>query len=172
MIWFTHVSTSSFNRSNLLKYKCKLVHKPVEQNYVFLHYCGRKPQGSVTCAIKGIVHPKMKMMSLITHPHVIPNPKDLCSSSEHKLRYFEISYSREHTAKTDMEEKKLLNKVVVLVFFAHKKYSRSFIKLRLNHWCHMDYFNDVLATFLDLESGSSIAVYGGSESSRISSKIS
>ncbi len=35
-----------------------------------------------------IVHPKMKMQSLITHPHVVPNPEDLLSSSEHKLRYF------------------------------------------------------------------------------------
>ncbi len=34
--------------------------------------------------------------------------------------------------------------VVIFVFFAHKKYSHSFIELRLNHWCHMDYFNDVL----------------------------
>ncbi len=24
--------------------------------------------------IKGIVHPKMKILSLITHPHVVPNP--------------------------------------------------------------------------------------------------
>ncbi len=54
----------------------------------------------------------------------------------------------------------------------HTNYSRCFIKLRLNHWCHMGYFNDVLTTFLGLERGSSIAVYGGSESSRISSKIS
>ncbi len=37
---------------------------------------------------KGIVHPKMKILSIITHSHVIPNPKDLRSSSEHKLRYF------------------------------------------------------------------------------------
>ncbi len=51
------------------------------------------------------------------------------------------------------EEKKLLNKVVILVFFAHKKNPRCFIKLRLNHWCHMDYFNDVLTTFLGLERG-------------------
>ncbi len=29
----------------------------------------------------------------------------------------------------------LLNKVI-LVFFVHKKHSRSFIKLRLNHSCH------------------------------------
>ncbi len=36
----------------------------------------------------------------------------------------------------------------------------------------MDYFNDVFTTFLDLERGSYIAVYAGSESSRMSSKIS
>ncbi len=45
------------------------------------------------------------------------------------------------------------------VFFAHKKYSRSFIKLRLNPWCHMDYFNDVLTTFVGLKCVSSLAVY-------------
>ncbi len=36
---------------------------------------------------------------------------------------------------------------IIFSFFVHKKYSRSFVKLR---WCHMDYFTDVLATFLDL----------------------
>ncbi len=54
----------------------------------------------------------------------------------------------------------LVNKVVIFVFFAHKKYSRSFVKLRLNPWCHMDYFNDLLATFLSLDGGSMLAVYG------------
>ncbi len=29
----------------------------------------------------------MKILSLITHPHVVSNPWDLRSSSEHKLRY-------------------------------------------------------------------------------------
>ncbi len=60
-----------------------------------------------------------------------------------------------------MEGEKLLNKVVIY-FFAHKKYSRSFIKIWLNHWCHMDYFNDVLTIFLGLERGSCIAVYAES----------
>ncbi len=50
-------------------------------------------------------------------------------------------------------------------------YSCSFLKLRLNHRCHMDYFNDVLTTFLGLERGSYVAVHAGSESSRISSNI-
>ncbi len=38
------------------------------------------------------------------------------------------------------EEKKLLNEVIIFVFFSHKKLSRSFINVWLNHWCHMDYF--------------------------------
>ncbi len=29
---------------------------------------------SMSSRLKGIVHPKMKIMSLITYPHVIPNP--------------------------------------------------------------------------------------------------
>ncbi len=36
---------------------------------------------------KGIVPQKRKILSLITHPHVVSNPLDLHSSSEHKLRY-------------------------------------------------------------------------------------
>ncbi len=54
----------------------------------------------------------------------------------------------------------LLNKIFSFVFFAHKKYSCSFVKLRLNNWCHMDYFNDVLATFLSLDCVRILAVYG------------
>ncbi len=76
---------------------------------------------------------------------------------------------RERASRSDTEEKKLLNKFIIFAFFAHKKYSRSFIKLWLNHWSHMDYFNDVLTTFLGLEHCSCVA---GSESSQISSKIS
>ncbi len=30
----------------------------------------------------------MKILSLIAHPHVVPNLKDLRSFSEHKLSYF------------------------------------------------------------------------------------
>ncbi len=56
------------------------------------------------------------------------------------------------------------------LFSLRTKYSRSFIKLRLNHWCHMDYFNNVLATFLGLECGSILAVYAGSDSSWILEK--
>ncbi len=42
------------------------------------------------------------------------------------------------------------------------------IKIKPLSLCHMDYFNDVLTTFLGLEHGSYIAVYAGSESSHIS----
>uniref|UniRef100_A0A673G448 Germ cell-less protein-like 1 n=1 Tax=Sinocyclocheilus rhinocerous TaxID=307959 RepID=A0A673G448_9TELE len=45
--------------------------------------CGRKltKDGDVSwiLAIKGIVHPKMKILSLITHPHVVPNSLRLAS---------------------------------------------------------------------------------------------
>ncbi len=39
-----------------------------------------------------------------------------------------LRYSHEHASKSDMEEKKWLNKVVILVFFVHKKYSHSIIE--------------------------------------------
>ncbi len=38
-------------------------------------------------------------------------------------------YSR--AKNTDTEEKKLFNKVFIFVFFAHKKYSRCFVKLEI-----------------------------------------
>ncbi len=44
----------------------------------------------------------------------------------------------------------------------------SSVSLWLNHRCHMDYFIDVLTTFLGLERGSWVDLYGGSESSWIS----
>ncbi len=67
-----------------------------------------------------------------------------------------------------MEEIKLLNEVIIFAFFEHK------ISLASKNygWRHMDYFNNVLTTFLDLELGGSLAVYGGTESSRILLKIS
>ncbi len=54
----------------------------------------------------------------------------------------------------------LLNKVVIFVFFAYKKYSRSFITFRLNHWWQMDYSDDVFHTFLGLDSVKYLAVNG------------
>ncbi len=66
---------------------------------------------------------------------------------------------------------KLLNTGVIFVFFAHKNYSSSFLKLQLNQWYHMDYFNDVLATFLSLDRVRILGVYEGSESSRNTSKV-
>ncbi len=64
-------------------------------------------------------------------------------------------------SKTDPEENKNLNKVVIFVFFMQKMYSHKFIKLRLNHWCHMDYFSDVLTTILGLERAICITVWRG-----------
>jgi len=40
-----------------------------------------------TSYINGLIHPKIKILS-VTHPHVVQTPYDFSSSSEHKLRYF------------------------------------------------------------------------------------
>ncbi len=60
--------------------------------------------------------------------------KTLCKEFQNKIWFLNI-------------EKKLLNKVIICACFVHKRYSRSFIRLRLSPWCHMDYFNDVLLRF-------------------------
>ncbi len=41
--------------------------------------------------LKGIVHPKMKILSSFTHPQVVPNLYECLCSAEHKGRYFEES---------------------------------------------------------------------------------
>ncbi len=46
------------------------------------------------------------------------------------------------------------------LFSLRTKYSRSFVKLGLNHWSHMNYFNDVLVPFLSLDRVRILAVYG------------
>ncbi len=56
----------------------------------------------------------------------------------------------------------LLNKVVIFVFFAYKKYSRSFITFRLNHWWQMDYSDDVFHTLLGLDIVKYLTVNGTS----------
>ncbi len=39
--------------------------------------------------LKGIVHPKIKILSLFTHPQVVPNLYECLCSAEHKGRYSE-----------------------------------------------------------------------------------
>ncbi len=50
----------------------------------------------------------------------------------------------------------LLKKVIIFSFFAYNKYSRRFIKFR---W-QMEYSDDDLNTFLDLDSVIYLPVYG------------
>ncbi len=123
-----------------------------------VHYC--------PCSLK------LHLFNQINLIKIVFNIKSFDKFNPSLLIFFFIFswYCRECALNSDTEEKKSLNKVIIFVFFAHTKYSRSFIKLMLNHWCHMNYFNDVLTTFLGLERVSCFAVYAGSESSRISSK--
>ncbi len=43
----------------------------------------------LVCIVKGIVHPKMKILSSFTHPQVVPNLYECLCSAEHKGRYSE-----------------------------------------------------------------------------------
>ncbi len=62
---------------------------------------------------------------------------------------------------TVMQRRRIVEiKVIILVFFAFKKYSCRFIKFILNHWLQMDYFGDVFNTFLGLDSVIYLAVNG------------
>ncbi len=85
------------------------------------------------------------------------NADSCVSSTKHMCRDTLVN------AQQRLRREELLNKVIIFVCFVHKKYSRSFMKLRQKHWRHMDHFNNVLTTFLGLERVSCIAVYGGSE---------
>ncbi len=51
-----------------------------------LTYCN---QASTVRPFKGIVHPKMKILSSFTHPQVVPNLYECVCSAEHKGRYSE-----------------------------------------------------------------------------------
>ncbi len=50
----------------------------------------QKDKGTSLCTVCGIVHPKMKILSSFTHPHVVPNLNKFLSYIEHKRRYFEF----------------------------------------------------------------------------------
>ncbi len=45
-----------------------------EMQFTFSNLIGQAAFQKVLLIFKGIVHPKMKILSLITHPHVVPNP--------------------------------------------------------------------------------------------------
>ncbi len=62
------------NYRDLTKELSAIMHEPVRHKHTDL---------------KGIVHPKMKIMSLITHPRVDANLYECLSSVKHKWRYFE-----------------------------------------------------------------------------------
>ncbi len=56
------------------------------------HYALNKVMNDTLPAVlKGIVHPKMKILSSFTHPQVVPNLYECVCSAEHKGRYFEES---------------------------------------------------------------------------------
>ncbi len=145
----------------------------------------------VSC-LNGIVHPNI-ILSLITDPHVVPNPQDLHSSSEHKLRNFWWNPRAfwpcvDSNTTTMIKARKGSKDIVKIVHVTHQRINGNFMKLREYYlwakknklkWLNSTISSDatvtltnyVLTIFLGLEHGSCFAVYAGSESSQISSKV-
>ncbi len=85
---FSHLCHFKIYFSNKFSkhYHYLLLVSPTESHTPYSHHW--LSPGWTDQDLKGIVNPKMKILSLITHPHVVPNPLDFHSSSKHKLRYF------------------------------------------------------------------------------------
>jgi len=52
------------------------------------------PQQDLQEIDKGLVHPKMKILSVFTHPHVVTNFYVFICSAEHKGRYLEECFNQ------------------------------------------------------------------------------
>ncbi len=93
---------------------------------------------------------------LTIHIHALLMPE----KSVRTLRSSDALQNGTTLTQRDREETNCWINVVILIFFAYKKYSRRFIKFRLNHWWQMDYFDYVFYTFLCLDSVIYLAVNG------------
>jgi len=51
---------------------------------------------NLTISFKGLLHPKMKILSVFTHPHVVSNIYVFICSAEHKGRYLEECINQTH----------------------------------------------------------------------------
>ncbi len=89
--WFLkdHVTLSNDAENSALHYRNKLNFTVLNCNNIshYFFYCIFFNQKSA--AFKGIVHPKMKILSSFTHPQVVPNLYECLCSAEHKGRYSE-----------------------------------------------------------------------------------
>ncbi len=101
---------------------------------------------------KGLVHPKILILSLITLISYqtrktlfhLWNTNNILMKSKSSLIL--------HRTATELPPFKAMCHYFCL-FFAHKKYSRSFVKLRLNHWCHRTILTMSLLPFWALNVG-------------------
>ncbi len=99
---FGHESESSLKSFNgLLKNPIQNPHV-LKSSYLWCCFIGyRQNIWSTICfvtkqnrGIRGIVLPKMKILSSFTHPQVVPNQYEFICSAKHKRRYFEKFLTR------------------------------------------------------------------------------
>ncbi len=106
--------------------------------------------------LKGIVHPKMKILSSFTHPQVVPNLYECLCSAEHKGRYSEecgkqsssgaplnsivffSSYGSQWCPKTAWLQ--TFFKISSFVFGRAKKFIQGWNYLRVSKWWQNFYF--------------------------------
>ncbi len=102
------------------------------QQFLLLHVC-------LCCTFMRVTR-CMRMMLLMQEPAFSRRTQMCCALFTIRGMHTHASwYSHERVSKTNMEEKKLLNKDVIFVFFAHEKNTHSFIQLWLNPWLFYQY---------------------------------
>jgi len=92
---FKHVGLTKSNK--LANHKCSLLEiifffidmNESNINITFILIFSKKSNYVNLILLKGIGHPKMKILSSFTQPHVVSNPCEFLSSVEYKRRYFE-----------------------------------------------------------------------------------
>ncbi len=91
---------------------------------------------------KGLVHPKIKILSLIT---LILYQTRKTFVHLWNTNIFLMKSKSSLTLHRQQQNYQIQGHVSLSLYSLRTKiYSRSFtVKLRLNHWCHMDYFNQV-----------------------------
>ncbi len=87
---FTEYTNDFWHKRKIYNYDLYSEFLPIATNIPQRHKTDFVVQGHIYFFqyIFNLIHPKIKILSLITHPHVVPKPVNLRSSLDHKLRYF------------------------------------------------------------------------------------
>ncbi len=120
------------------------VHK--EKNFFLQQFISLSLLVSVAPFWKLCIARKQRRIRILVLRRIQKSSRCLRSKSKMALHW------RGETERRVIVVKKVVIKVVIFIFFVYKKYSRRFIKFRLNHWRQMEYSGDAFYSFLNLDS--------------------